>query len=106
MTTISNEDRARNFMLYGFQAAFDQDICVHIPDNLDDMTESITRDCIKGRILDAAKPYIDDLAFAFNSPKADKYSNHSEIEMEAFDDLDQLSTETLHILAKAMAKKN
>jgi hypothetical protein len=105
MKSTSNEDRARHFMKYGFQAEFDEDIHVYIPEELDDMTDSISRDYIKEKILDAAKPYINDLSFAFSSPKS-KLADCSEIEMEAFDDLDQLSTETLQILAKAMAKKN
>jgi hypothetical protein len=99
MTSTSTEDRARYFMQYGGFEPYE-------PSAQDEFYyyESLhEHEIYKGMIMNAAESHIDDVAFAFNSPKS---GSVSELYLEICDDLDNLSTDTLRILANVMAKKN
>jgi hypothetical protein len=103
MKTISTEDRARYFMAYGCHSE-QPEILVEFIVWDQRLDEEVIRNIYADKIVEAAKSYVDDLAFACDSPKVAGKS-HSKLEQEIFEELSELSETTLRVLAAVIVAK-
>jgi hypothetical protein len=94
MTTPTKE-HARNFMKYGFDTT---EGYLPYEDARDVYSDS---EIFRLKIMDAAHSHLNDIAFAFEIPKADREN----FGVEIYDDRDNLSVSTLRILAEVMTAR-
>jgi len=106
MTKHSDDDRARNFMRFGFQVS---EATPEISAEVEAWEHKYARyEIIKAiyidTIMEAMKSYTDDLVFTFNPPKAE-HRSCSVLEAEICDELEELSESTLDILVAVLTTK-